>query len=454
MGWTVSLFNYIHMLDIHFIRANVDMVKAAVQNKKLTQRVDVDALLKLDQELSGIRKNREGLLQERNVLDTSVKSAQDKEAKMVLIEKGKVLKDQIKLLEEQMSQLQVKFDELMLQLPNVTSPLMPLGKGEEENVVARTWGTVPTFSFTPRDHVDLGKMLDIIDCETSGEISGSRFYYLKGAAVRIQFAIVQFVFETLGNAQLIRELATKVGNPFFTPFVPMLPPVMIKPEVMKKMDRLDPIEERYELTKDDLILVGSAEHTMGTYHMNKLWQEAELPVRYIGYSTAFRREAGSYGKDVRGILRVHQFDKLEMESFVPVEYGQKEQDLFVAIQEYLLQQLGIPHRVMQICTGDTGKPDFNQYDVESWIPSQSRYRETHTSDYMTDFQARRLNIRYKDAQGKSQYVHMNDGTAIAISRILIAILENNQLEDGSINVPAVLQGYLNGLQVIRKNNEA
>ena len=202
MGATVSLFNYIHMLDIHFIRANVDMVKAAVQNKKLIHRVDVDALLKLDQELSGVRKNKESLLQERNVLDTAVKSAQEKDAKMALIEKGKLLKDQIKVLDEQMVQLQVQFDELMLQLPNVTSPLMPMGKGEEENVVARSWGTAPTFSFTPRDHVDLGKMLDIIDCETSGEISGSRFYYLKGAAVRIQFAIVQFVFETLGNAKI------------------------------------------------------------------------------------------------------------------------------------------------------------------------------------------------------------------------------------------------------------
>ncbi len=435
------------MLDIHFIRANVEQVKAAVAQKKLTTRVDVDSLLKLDQSLISERQVYEALLQQKNAVDTKMKAAKDAEERTALIEEGKKIKVQAKELEIKVSELEGQLNELLLQLPNVTSERMPVGKSEDENIVARKWGEPTQFSFTPKDHVELGQHLDIIDCETSGEVSGSRFFYLKGAGVLLQFALVQFVFQTLANKEVIKACADKVGNPFYHPFVPMLPPIMMKPEVMKKMDRLDPLEERYVFAEDNLVLVGSAEHTMGSYHMNKLWQEGELPVRYIGYSTAFRREAGSYGKDVRGILRVHQFDKMEMETFVPVQHGQVEQDLIVALQEYIVQQLKIPYQVIQICTGDTGKPDYNQYDIECWIPAQNRYRETHTSDYMTDFQARRLNIRYKDSAGKNQYVHMNDATAMAIPRILIAILENYQQEDGSVLVPDVLQPYV-GLQRI------
>lgn len=430
------------MLDIHFIRANSDRVKAAVAQKKLLYRVDVDSLLKIDETLVKERQSYEAVLQQKNVIDSKMKAAKDANERTALIEEGKQIKLQAKEMEGKVAELEAQLSDMLLQLPNVTSEKMPVGKGEEENVVARQWGEPTKFTFTPKDHVEIGQYLDIIDCETSGEVSGSRFFYLKGAAVLLQFALVQFVFQTLADRKVIRACAEKVGNPFTTPFVPMLPPIMMKPEVMKKMDRLDPLEERYVFAEDNLVLVGSAEHTMGSYHMNKLWQDSELPVRYIGYSTAFRREAGSYGKDVRGILRVHQFDKMEMETFVPAEYGQVEQDLIVALQEYIVQQLKIPYQVIQICTGDTGKPDFNQYDIECWIPAQNRYRETHTSDYMTDFQARRLNIRYKDSKGKNQYVHMNDATAMAIPRILIAILENYQQEDGSVLVPTVLQPYV------------
>lgn len=440
------------MLDIHFIRQNPDRVKAAIANKKLIHRVDVVSLLKLDEELLRERKSYEALLQQKNTVDTKMKSAKDATERTAFIEEGKQIKVQAKELETKVATLEAQINELLLQLPNVTSERMPVGESEEENVVARKWGEPTQFNFEPKDHVEIGQLLDIVDCETSGEVSGSRFFYLKGAAVLLQFALVQFVFRTLADKDVIEACAEKVGNPFHAPFVPMLPPIMMKPEVMKKMDRLDPLEERYLFAEDNLVLVGSAEHTMGSYHMNKLWQESDLPVRYIGYSTAFRREAGSYGKDVRGILRVHQFDKMEMETFVPVEYGQVEQDFIVALQEHMIQQLGLPHQVIQICTGDTGKPDFNQYDIECWIPAQKRYRETHTSDYMTDFQARRLNIRYKDKTGKNQYVHMNDATAMAIPRTLIAILENYQQADGSVIVPKVLQQYV-GLDIIQPINK-
>jgi len=225
---------------------------------------------------------------------------------------------------------------------------------------------------------------------------------------------------------------------------------MIKPDVYTKMARLSPEDktERYYIPSDDIYLVGSAEHTLGPIHIDQIIPEADLPIRYVAFSTAFRREAGSYGKDTRGILRVHQFDKIEMESFSKPEDSVLEQNFFVAIQEYLVKSLEIPYQVVSICTGDMGKPDARQIDIECWIPSQKKYRETHTSDLMTDYQARRLNTKLKRRDGKIEFVHMNDATAFAIGRILVAILENYQQKDGSIKVPKVLQKYC-GFKVIK-----
>jgi seryl-tRNA synthetase len=219
---------------------------------------------------------------------------------------------------------------------------------------------------------------------------------------------------------------------------------MIRPDVFKRMARLDPgqEEERYYLPKDDLYLIGSAEHTLGPLHMDETLKEEELPVRYIGFSPAFRRESGSYGKDVKGILRVHQFDKLEMESFTTPENSRKEQDFIVSVQEYLVQSLEIPYQVVSVCTGDMGGPDARQIDIECWMPGQGRYRETHTSDLMTDYQSRRLATKVKRKNGKTELVHMNDATAFAIGRILIAIIENNQTAEGKIRIPKVLQKYI------------
>lgn len=233
------------------------------------------------------------------------------------------------------------------------------------------------------------------------------------------------------------------------PFIPVVPPVFIKPEVFQKMGRLEPKEERYYIPSDDLYLIGSAEHTLGSMHMDETLSEDSLPLRYIGFSTAFRREAGSYGKDTKGILRVHQFDKLEMESFASTADALKEQDLFVAIQEYLLQQLNLPYQVMAICTGDMGGPDYRQIDIETWMPGQDKYRETHTADYMTDFQSRRLNIKIKQGEN-AELAYMNDATAIAVGRTIIAIMENYQQEDGSIEIPKVLKPYMGGMKIIKR----
>jgi seryl-tRNA synthetase len=256
-------------------------------------------------------------------------------------------------------------------------------------------------------------------------------------------AIIQLTFNVLGDEKILKKVAKDAGLDVSTrPFVPVLPPVIMRREVMDRMDRLQPEEQRYLLPEDGQVLVGSAEHTLGPYYMEKTLADTELPIRFIGYSTAFRREAGTYGKDMGGILRVHQFDKLEMESFTTAEAGADEQKLIVALQEYLVQQIEVPYRVLQKCTYDIGKPNANGLDIECWIPAQNTYRETHTADYMSDFQARRLGTHYKNTEGKRTLVHMNDATAFAIGRTLIAILENHQNADGSVTIPKALRPYM------------
>jgi seryl-tRNA synthetase len=418
------------MLDINYIRENKDLVAQAAKNKN--RPVDLDALLSLDEECSRLITQIQDIRQKRNVLAKQGNTPDNQVA-------GKQIKEELKELEQRLNESQEKYTEILLAVPNVTHPDMPIGKDDSENVVLRRHGTIREFNFIVKDHVELGEALDMIDIKSATEVSGPRFYYLKNQAVLLQMALIQFVFNTLTNATIVEKIAQSVGNPNVKPFVPMIPPVLMKKEVMKKMDRLDPIDDRFYLEKDEMILVGSAEHTMGPYYMNQTLDEKDLPIRFVGYSSAFRREAGSYGKDTRGILRVHQFDKLEMETFSMPEQGQHEQNLLVGVQEYMLQQLEIPYEVMEVCTGDTGKPDYRQIDINCWIPSQNTYRETHSADYMTDYQARRLKIKFKQKSGEKGYVHMNDATAFAVGRILIALMENHQQEDGSISIPKALQ---------------
>lgn len=424
------------MLDIKFIRENIERVKKDAKNKN--SDVDIDRLLEVDELRVKSVSKIESLRAERNQNSQALKSSEGKPDQEV-IRKGRELKEEIQKLEEELRQVEDEYSNLLSAVPNVVTPDMPIGRDDSANVVLETIGEVSKFDFAIKDHIELGLEHGLIELAKASEVSGSRFYYLKSEAVLLQFAIINYVFGLLTNQDFIEEMARKVDHPLVRPFVPVVPPVLMKPEVMKKMDRLDPIEERYRTMQDGLVLVGSAEHTLGPLLMNELIDEEELPIRYIGYSTSFRREAGSHGQDVKGILRTHQFDKLEMETFVPEEYGEVEQKFILEIQKELVGRLEIPYQVLQICTGDTGKPDYNQFDIECWVPSQNKYRETHTSDYMTDYQARRLNIKYKTKTGQKKYVHMNDATAFAIGRILIAIFENNQQKDGSIVIPKALR---------------
>jgi seryl-tRNA synthetase len=423
------------MLDIQFIRDNPEKVKKGVSAKQLDSKL-VDEVLSLDKKYRELLAEIEELRAKRN-----------QAAKAKKVEEGKKIKLQLQKLEPELKEAETRFKKALCQIPNIVAPDVPEGKDESENKVLRKWGEPKKFDFKPKDHMELGEALDIIDTETSSKVSGTRFNYLKGDAVKLQFALIQFAFETLTDQKIVKMIAKSVKNSSDKPFVPVIPPVIAKSEVMKRMDRFDPIEDRYYLEKDNALLIGSAEHTLGPMHMDEVLIEKDLPIRYLGYSTSFRREAGTYGKDTRGILRVHQFDKVEMESFTVPEHGDKEQELMVAIQEYLMQKLEIPYQVVVMCSGDMGKPDYRQVDIECWMPGQGKYRETHTSDYMTDYQARGLNTKVS-IKGKTEFVHMNDATVFAIGRTIIAILENCQQKDGSVVIPKVLQKWV-GKKVIK-----
>ena len=426
------------MLDIKFIKEYRDIVLDAIKNKK-GEEVDLDKVLELHEKRKELGQELSKINEERNI------AAKDRN-----IEEGKKLKEKAQKIEEEYGNVEREFVQLMIKLPNIPSPDTPIGDDESGNKVLRQWGDKPEFSFKPQAHWDLGKDLDLIDSERAAEVSGARFTYLKGDLVLLQFALVDLAFKTLTNEDTLKVIADEAGLDISTkPFVPVVPPVMMKSAVMNQMARLDPVDDRYFFEKDDLVFIGSAEHTMGPLHMGEVIDEKDLPIRYVGYSTSFRREAGSYGKDTRGILRQHQFDKVEMESFSIPETSLQEQDFLVAIQEYLLRKLEIPHQTIIVCTGDMGLPDTRQLDVETWMPGQDAYRETHSADHMGSYQARRLGTRVRRDENKREFVHMNDATVFAIGRMLIAIMENNQQEDGSIKIPKVLQSYL-GKEVIGK----
>ena len=436
-----------HMLDINFIRDNPDIVRATLKNKN-REGVDLDRIL----ELAEVRKKIAGDIGEINRKRNVAQETRDFEA-------GKSLKDALKDTEEKYQAIEKELVSLLIKIPNIPSADTPVGPDESGNVIVRQWGEKPQFTFVPKAHWDIGKDLGIIDSEKAAEVSGARFTYLKGDLAFLQYALQQLVFKTLTSESELKKIVQEFNLTVSAkPFVPVIPPIMMRSQVMNRMARLDPIDERYYFEKDDMVFIGSAEHTLGPLHMDEIIKEESLPMRYVASTPAFRREAGAAGKDTGGILRLHQFDKIEMEVFSNPEDGLKEQDLLVAVQEYLMQELKLPYQVMLVCTGDMGFPDQRQIDIETWMPGQptedaakpGRYRETHSADYVGGFQARRLNTRVRRINGEVEPVHMNDATAVAMGRILIAILENNQNEDGSVTIPEVLRPYMNGREKIEK----
>ncbi len=432
------------MLDIRFIREHAEEVQKNAINKGCN--IDISSLLELDSKRRDLQSKVEELRTKRN---ENVSQAKGSRPTDQMIAEGKVIKDQIAEIEAQFKDVDVDYTTLLKKVPNMAMDDVPIGASEDENVVIKKVGDLPKFDFTPRNHADIANERGWLDKERAAKVTGSRFAYIKGDMVKLQMAIVQFVINTLSDDAEIAKIAKGAGLKVSTKaFIPVLPPLMIRTEMYDAMDRLEPSDDRYKLEGDDLWLQGSAEHVLGSMHADESFDESQLPIRYLGYATSFRREAGTYGKDMEGILRMHQFDKLEMESFTTADDSLNEHLLFVAIQEYLLQQLKLPYQVIQKCTFDIGKPNARGIDMETWLPGQDKYRETHTADYMTDYQSRRLNTRVKRESGNLELVHTNDATAFALGRIMIAIIENNQTADGKVNIPVVLQPYLAGKTVL------
>lgn len=429
------------MLDIQFIRENREQVATKAQQKGYP--ADVDTLLQLDERRRDLVTQIEAVRAKRNDLAAMLKKTKPTAEQ---IAEGKALKEQVAQLESDLAPVDEQYQALLHAVPNMPLQDVPVGATEDENVVAKTVGEPTKFGFTPKHDFELGEALDLIDKERAAKISGSRFAYLKGGLVRMQFAIVQFVMTTLGDEKLIQKLIDENNLHIpAKPFTPVLPPAMLRTEPYIASARLNAEEVTYRAgqPEDDLWLNASAEHTLCTMYWNEILPEDMLPIRYLGYSTSFRREAGTYGKDMEGIFRLHQFDKLEMEVFCTPETGLEEHKLQIAIQEYLVQQLNLPYRLIQKCTADIGKPNASGYDIDCWFPGQQAYRETHTADYMTDYQARDLKIRVRRKDG-IDLVHTNDATAFAMSRILKCIMENYQTADGKIVIPEVLRPFMGG----------
>lgn len=413
------------MIDIDLIRQQPDLVKKKLRERGLT--IDIAAFLEEDKRYRELLGQVETLRADRNLKVTAAKDDPNARTQM------KTMKVELSKKEAALEPLKRSLEEKLSGIPNMHADQVPIGKDETGNVVLHEVGERTAFKFPPRPYDQVAVALDLIDTEKASAVAGTRFAYIKNDLVFLEFALIQHAMKKL----------TARG------FIPILPPMMIRPEVYQGMGRLagEQKEERYYLEPDDLYLIGSAEHTLGPLHLNETLEEKALPKRYVGFSSCFRREAGSYGKDTKGILRLHQFDKVEMFVFSTPERSDEEHQALLANQEELMQDLKLPYRVVEICTGDIGWTDARQYDIEAWFPAQQKYRETHSCSNTSDFQARGISARYR-SERKTSYLHMLNATAYAMSRTPAAIIENYQQADGTIAIPEILRPYLPGMEVI------
>lgn len=429
------------MLDIRFIRENADAVQRASEQKGY--QVSISDLLELDDSRRDLQKRVDELRQRRNEVASRMKGGKPEQD---LVDRGKAIKAELGQLESQLDRVNGRYMALLKQVPNMPHADVPVGLSEDENVEVKVVGNIPKFDFAPKNHYEIAEAKGWLDKERAAKVAGARFAYIMGDLVLLQQAIIQFVMNSLTSEATMKEIITGAGlevDP--RPFTPVLPPLMIRTEPYDQMDRLQPSDDRYKIEGEDLWLQGSAEHVLGSMHAGEIFDAKQLPLRYLGFATSFRKEAGTYGKDMEGLIRMHQFDKLEMESFTEAKDSYNEHLLFIAIQEWLLTQLKLPYHVLMKCTADIGKPNARGVDMEVWLPGQGKYRETHTADYMTDYQARRLQTRVRNSDGVS-LVHTNDATAFALGRCMVAIIENYQTAEGNVVVPEVLRPYLGGLE--------
>jgi len=420
------------MLDIRFIREHPDLVQAGAHKKRLD--IDIPHLLELDEQRRGLTHKVEGLKALRNKMSKEIPTLQG-EARQEAIAQMRQVAEESRELEGPLRQVEADFAALMLRVPNVPADDVPAGLTEADNVVIKTWGEIPQFDFTPCDHVELGERLDIIDIPRAVKLAGSRTYFLKHAGVLLEQAVLQYALH-----HMVRK-----------GFTPLLVPHLVKDEAMVGTAYFPAGQEQtYRLAEDQLNLIGTAEVPVTAYHADEILRADELPKYYVGLSSCYRREAGTYGKDTHGLYRVHQFQKVEQVVLCAndPEVSSQEHDHILHNAEELLQALHLPYRVVIVCGGDLGLPQVKKYDIETWMPSRQAYGETHSASKFHDFQARRLRLRYRDQDGTIRFLHTLNNTVLASPRILIPLLELNQRADGSVAIPEVLHPYMGGRQEI------
>ena len=420
------------MIDIKKIRENPQKFKDGAKAKKFD--VGIDRLIEVDAGLMDCRKRLQDLATEKNSIGKTISKLSADEKQAALARLGE-LKNEEAGLNEQIKNLQPEFDEIMQQVPQPSAADVPLGEDDTENVELRKWGTIRQFDFEPKDHVELGISLGIIDIERGVKLAGTRNYFLKGAGALLHWAVLRFSLDYM------------VGKGY----TPMSVPLLMKDEAMRGTGYYPGAEEQtYQMDRDSLNLAGTAEVPVTAYHSGEILSEDQLPIKSVAMSTCFRREAGAAGKDTRGLYRIHQFDKVEQVIIAENDEGKSKvyHQEILANSEAVMQALGLPYRVVNVCTGDLGRGQVQKYDIEAWMPSRNSYGETHSASRFYDFQARRMNLRYKTTGRKNVFCHTLNNTVIASPRILIPLLELNQNADGSVNVPGVLLPYMHGREVI------
>jgi seryl-tRNA synthetase len=425
------------MLDIKLIRENPSFVR-----ENLARRGDPESLRMLDELIECDKLWRQHLTRlnelrrERNRITAQIAEAKKKGGDIAaIVARAKAVDGEITELEKLVADYEEKVHNYLMLLPNLLHESVPIGKDEFDNVTVRTWGEPPKFSFQPKDHIDLGLSLDIMDVERAGKIAGARFFYLKKEGVLLDMALMSYALEEM----------VKKG------FTPIEPPFLMRRKPYEGVIALSDFEnDLYKVEGEDLYLIATSEHPMAAMYMNEVLKAEDLPIKLVGISPNFRKEAGAHGKDTRGIFRTHQFNKVEQFVFCKPEDSWKIHEELVMNAEELVQKLGLPYRVVNVCTGDIGKVAAKKYDIEAWMPAQNAYREIISCSNCTDYQARRLNIRYREKEGEPPkgFVHTLNSTALATGRTIVAILENYQQEDGSVVIPEVLRKYMMGIEKI------
>ncbi len=423
------------MLDIKFIRENKEIVQLGAKKKLID--IDIDVLILLDEARLKEMKEIETLRSEINRVSNDIARDQDPTLKVQLIEEMRAVKEDIKNHEEKLKPIMEEWQKMMVQVPNIPDMSVPEGKSDEENVEVRTWGEKTVFNFTPKSHVELMLMHDMADYERGSKTAGFRGYFLKNDGARLQWALQHFVEDRFMNRQ---------------GFTPMIVPSLVRREPFMGTGYLPQSEEDLYKTQDNDYLAGTAEVSTMGFYMNEVIDKKDLPIKFFSFSPCFRREAGSHGKDTKGVFRIHEFIKYEQVILCEASHEESVRlhEEITANSEALLQELGLPYHVVVNCGGDLGLGQVKKYDIEAWMPSDNRYRETHSSSYFHDFQTRRLGIRYKDENGKLQFVHSLNNTALAMPRVICQIIENYQQEDGSIKIPEALQKYMGGKEFITR----